>query len=666
MLEKFKLRTRMLISICSIAFIAFAATIGYVAVEAGNMAKEEAMDKAKEIAFRYSGVVKSEIEVALDAARTMAQTFEGLKQSGLIPRREALDAMLKQVLIKNQSFLGTWTCWEPNALDGRDKEFINAKGHDSTGRYIPYWNKGGGSINVEPLLDYEQDGAGDYYLLCKRSGKETILNPYLYPIGGKEIMITSVVAPIKNNANVVGVAGIDIALTTFEDLVSRIKPFKTGYAALIANNGIYAAHSIKKRTGEDIGSSDEWMKGKRAVKSGSVFIIENFSEAIQTKVARIFAPCNLGFTDTPWSVLINLPVNKILKNTRAIVYTTILIGSISTIILIAVVFFIAKGIAGPLSRIMNGLGQTSKNVASASESLSFTSAQLAEGSSEQAASIEETSSSLEEMSSMTKQNADNSNNADNLMKEANREIKEANAAMTKLTTSMEDISKASEETSKIIKTIDEIAFQTNLLALNAAVEAARAGEAGAGFAVVADEVRNLAMRSAEAAKNTAVLIEGTVEKVKGGVDLVFRTNDAFTKVAESSNKVGSLIGEIAAATSEQAEGINQINKAVTEMDRITQQNAASAEASSSAASQMDAQSKDMKKFVEEMIIIIEGDKQNDVRKYGLQAKNTKNFLKTSGDKLPAEAKRKKLAAHQVREVRPEDIIPMNNDDFRDF
>ncbi len=170
----------------------------------------------------------------------------------------------------------------------------------------------------------------------------------------------------------------------------------------------------------------------------------------------------------------------------------------------------------------------------ASGQVSSASQQLAAGSSEQAASIEETSSSLEEMSSMTSQNADNAGCADNLMKEVNQVVGQANASMTELTTSMAHISQASEETSKIIKTIDEIAFQTNLLALNAAVEAARAGEAGAGFAVVADEVRNLAMRAADAAKNTADLIEGTVKKVSDGSDLVTKTNDAFTLVAGSS------------------------------------------------------------------------------------------------------------------------------------
>ena len=202
---------------------------------------------------------------------------------------------------------------------------------------------------------------------------------------------------------------------------------------------------------------------------------------------------------------------------------------------------------------------------------------LSEAASEQAASLEETSSSLEEMTSMTKQNAGNATEANRLMTAARGAIEKADGSMKELTGSMKEIAQASAETQKIVKTIDEIAFQTNLLALNAAVEAARAGEAGAGFAVVADEVRNLAMRAAEAAKNTSGLMEDIVRKVKNGEGLVGMTNGAFKEITDSALKVVNLIGEIAAASQEQSQGIEQVNKAVAEMNHVTQQNAAGAE-----------------------------------------------------------------------------------------
>ncbi|MFH2091955.1 MAG: methyl-accepting chemotaxis protein [Pseudomonadota bacterium] len=342
--------------------------------------------------------------------------------------------------------------------------------------------------------------------------------------------------------------------------------------------------------------------------------------------------------------------------------TLMIIGLIVALIVgVAVAFFITRSITGPVNRIIAGLNEGSEQVASASGQVSSSSQSMAEGASQQAASIEETSSSMEEMSSMTKKNAENANHADGLMKETNKVVITANHSMGQLTQSMADISKASEETSKIIKTIDEIAFQTNLLALNAAVEAARAGEAGAGFAVVADEVRNLAMRAAEAAKNTAALIEGTVKKVNDGSELVSTTNDAFKQVAQSSAKVGDIVSEIAEASKEQSNGIEQVNIAITEMDKVVQQNAANAEESASASEEMSAQAEQLKDYVGELVMLVTGKRNQGAsgsRQHKIKTIAAKPKKKTPGKNT--------LLAHKSKEIRPDQVIPFDDDDFENF
>ncbi|CCK80649.1 methyl-accepting chemotaxis protein [Desulfobacula toluolica] len=284
---------------------------------------------------------------------------------------------------------------------------------------------------------------------------------------------------------------------------------------------------------------------------------------------------------------------------------------VTTFLGIFISVFTARSLSEWLNKIAVGLGHVSEQVASSSNQVSILNQLLAEASSEQAASIEETSSSMEIMSSMTKKNAENSSHANGLMKDTNEVVTEANESMVKLTVSMDDISKASEETSKIIKTIDEIAFQTNLLALNAAVEAARAGEAGAGFAVVADEVRNLAMRAADAAKNTALLIESTVNKINDGSDLVSITNEAFSKVAQNTVKVGELVAEISEASKEQSEGIEQANIAIAEMDKVVQQNSENSENSAAASEETETQISKMRSIVNELVFLVSGRNSNE-------------------------------------------------------
>ncbi len=352
---------------------------------------------------------------------------------------------------------------------------------------------------------------------------------------------------------------------------------------------------------------------------------------------------------------------------RIIVISLSLGGAISVISLLLGIF-LTRSTTGSIRRVIAGLTESAEEVASASGQVSSASQSLAQGSSEQAASIEETSASLEEMSAMTKQNANNAQQANDLMGAAKQVVTTADESMGKLTESMAEITKASEETSKIIKTIDEIAFQTNLLALNAAVEAARAGEAGAGFAVVADEVRNLAMRAADAAKNTAGLIEGTVKKVKDGSELVNRTNAAFKQVADSSAKSADLVAEIAAASSEQSQGIGQINTAVTELEKVTQQNAANAEESASAAEEMSAQAATMKSMVDELVAIVG-------RSGKAQKVNSVSGHHASKSARPHKAvssafnKLKPKTGSDRKSVRPmaEAMIPLDDDNqFSDF
>jgi methyl-accepting chemotaxis protein len=280
---------------------------------------------------------------------------------------------------------------------------------------------------------------------------------------------------------------------------------------------------------------------------------------------------------------------------------------VATLVALGVGLLLSVSLTRLINRISQNLAAGAEQTTSAAGQVSAASQALAEGSSEQAASIEETSASLEELSSMATRNAENSGQVNLLMtQEAAASFNAINERMAAMQNTVEEASRASQETAKIIKTIDEIAFQTNILALNAAVEAARAGESGMGFAVVADEVRSLAQRSAQAAKETQQLIERSASKTADTLSLYGAISKLLAQNGQTAGKVTTLVAEVAAASKEQSQGIGQINTAVSQIDKVTQSNAAHAEESAAAAEELNAQAEAMREAVSELRRLVDG------------------------------------------------------------
>ncbi len=374
--------------------------------------------------------------------------------------------------------------------------------------------------------------------------------------------------------------------------------------------------------------------------------------------------------------------DQILQTTSSTV-VWVAIASIGAIVLgVLAAFFIINGITAPINRVIEKLKSGADELGEASGQVVQSGQQMAEGANEQAASLEETSSSLEEMSSMTHQNTNNAKQANAMAKDARNAAEKGGDAVTRMSDAISKIKKSSDQTAKILKTIDEIAFQTNLLALNAAVEAARAGEAGKGFSVVAEEVRNLAQRSAEAARSTAVLIEESQANADNGVAVSGEVEEILKEIADSIKKVTQLIEEVSTGSDEQSQGIEQINLAMSRMDKITQAGAANAEETAAASEELLSQSRGLNNVVNALTFMVEGNAagrnhdngaghtrdypQGDINKNrGNGSSDHRDLIAGRHDKN-SEATKMVFNKSGFSEVRPEHIIPLSDSELQEF
>jgi methyl-accepting chemotaxis protein/methyl-accepting chemotaxis protein-1 (serine sensor receptor) len=290
---------------------------------------------------------------------------------------------------------------------------------------------------------------------------------------------------------------------------------------------------------------------------------------------------------------------------RALWLCCLLIGCCVAAGVLALV--IMRQVNRSLRRVTGDTREIANQVAGAAGQVSGSSMSLSQGASEQAASIQQTSASTTEISSITNRNADNARKASGLMQQAVVIVDGLNQAHQELNQAISGVSESSGKVSKIIRIIDEIAFQTNILALNAAVEAARAGEAGLGFAVVADEVRNLAHRSAQAAKDTASLIEESVARSQEGRNRLQQVLKAMEENNRISGEVRITVDEVSASSQEQARGLDQIAKAISQMEQVTQKNAASAEENAAAGEELTAQAESLRDVVATLERMVDGD-----------------------------------------------------------
>ena len=327
--------------------------ITYAATTMRNAAIEDANVNAVAIAQSHAGQIKAEIELALDVGRTMAQSLKAVKrtQKPISLTRDQVNGMLAQVLEDNPNFLGTYTLWEPNAFDGLDAEYVNALAHDETGRFIPYWVRGDeGEIFVEALLEYETEGIGDWYLLPRETKQEQVLDPFLYPIQGVDVLLTSLVTPIVVDEQFYGIAGVDLKIGSLQQLTEDADIFNgTGRMVLISTNGTLAgATGHPELVGQSVTElSENYIDDLDNIQQGEAFT-KQYGDDL-----AVFVPIVFGNAETPWSVNILIPNEQIIAEATDSMWQMISFGALIAVAALVLLWFVVRQLTRPIRDVTN-------------------------------------------------------------------------------------------------------------------------------------------------------------------------------------------------------------------------------------------------------------------------------------------------------------------------
>lgn len=323
--------------------------ISIINIKTEKLNKDLVFKVAEHTAHRYAKEIESVLNQAMEDASIMEIAFWEMKLKKV--NRRVLDTILIKTTRHDSKILGTWMLWEENAYDGKDREFINTKGHDSTGRVNSYWHWEGDKIINEPNQGWE---TSSWYNVPRKRKKETLLDPYIYKVSGKDMLLISAIQPIMHNDKFHGVVGVDIKLDSLQEMIKKLRVLETGYSSLIANNGIYVAHPNSKLIGKNI--SDTHEHPYKDIKIGKAFEklipLDSFTKE---ESYHISIPINIGQTDTPWAFIVSIPSSKIIEPVNSISNSILLIGALAGIVMIIMLMILVKQLMLPIDNMTNKL-----------------------------------------------------------------------------------------------------------------------------------------------------------------------------------------------------------------------------------------------------------------------------------------------------------------------
>lgn len=599
----FSLKVKIAVPILTITLVAFALMAFFTVRESFETAEVDSKRIVMATAEAYSQRIRAELDGKYKVAHQLYVLLEGSRISGGI-EREKVNAVLKQTLVANKGIFGVWATYEKDKFDGKDQEYFGKPLFEKTGAFGPYWNWGPDGKTLTLVNDVTYDGT--FYTIPKQKGHPLFVEPYFDSV--TKVLMTSPAIPVfhEKTKELLGVVGIDIALSDLVKEVEKAKPFPTSIPFLVSSSFKYATHVDSNMVGKDVELPFGKTEFAKAHSNKESFHMTGIDPVDGEEYTYVMTPIVLADGHDNWAFFIKTPQKTIMSGAYMLLWTQVGLAAFFLVLITLAIVLISSKISKTFLKLTENLKDSEDIVRNAIEQVSLAGQNLANTTSTSAASLQETVASLEEMASIVKLSSDNAHQAASLSQTSSLSAEKGETEMRHLLHAMTEISEASRKIEEITAVIDDLSFQTNLLALNAAVEAARAGEQGKGFAVVADAVRSLAQKSAEAAKGISSLISDSVEKIESGTQKASAAGEVLQEIVGSVQKVSSLNKDISSSSSEQAVGIAQISQAMNHLDATIQINATSSQEIAATVVQIHKQSEIMSRVVDEIKEVVSG------------------------------------------------------------
>ncbi|UKJ44002.1 methyl-accepting chemotaxis protein [Lysinibacillus sp. ACHW1.5] len=338
---------KILATVIGTVFVVFAVLTVVNIYQTKNLTIETAQKMAQAETSDHAYQIQLQLDYAMDTARTLAANLTTMVEEQKADRA-LTDAMFQRILKNNEQFMGVWSVWEPNAFDGQDEKYINTERHDASGSYVPFWTRDGDSIVPSPIVDYD---TSDFYLLPKQKGQEMILEPFVYPVAGKDVLLTSIIVPVTIDNEFKGIVAVDMSLETFAQLSQQVKLFDSGYGSIISNNGMFVTHPNKDYVTKPFAEQEQYTyrnEIQTAIQQGKASVIQDFSSYLQEDSYIVTAPIHIGKAETPWSLLVTVPTKEVLAQTTKLTWTMVIIGVAGLIYLLIVLTWLIRRIVRPI------------------------------------------------------------------------------------------------------------------------------------------------------------------------------------------------------------------------------------------------------------------------------------------------------------------------------